>query len=156
MSDIQTIVVDNSARFDWALAPSATGNYFGLAEDDGLYTAVIISLFTDRRAEDGDTLPSSEDDKRGWWGDTFSEIAGDKIGSRLWLLSREKELKVVLQRAKTYSEEALAWKVADGIARAVIVTAEIVRDGVLGLGIEIQRSNAPPQKYRFEIFWKGS
>lgn len=156
MSDIRTSQVLGSFRFDWSLAPSAggeAGRYFGLAEDDGLQTAVIISLFTDRRADDADRLPGA-DDKRGWWADAYAEIDGDKIGSRLWLLAREKQTQLVLVLAKAYAEEALAWLLEDGIARAVNVSAEIVREGVLGLGIEILRAAAPPQKYRFETFWK--
>ncbi|NCB53153.1 MAG: hypothetical protein EOM54_14955, partial [Clostridia bacterium] len=38
-----------------------------LSSDKGLETAVIVSLFTDRRA-DGEELPPNEKTKRGWWG----------------------------------------------------------------------------------------
>lgn len=155
MSDIRTVIMPGTFNFDWALAPSmVAGLYLGLEEDTGLETAVMLSLFTDRRAEDGDALPGSADDKRGWWGDSYAKVAGDKFGSRLWLLSREKQTPMVLVRAKRYAEEALAWLIEDGIARAVNVSAEIVQQSVLGLGIEIIRSAAPPQKYRFETFWR--
>ncbi|SPX13542.1 phage protein GP46 [Escherichia coli] len=55
--------------------------------DDSLTTDVTISLFTDRRSLDSDTLPDGSDDRRGWWGDSYRDRP---IGSRLWLLSREK------------------------------------------------------------------
>lgn len=155
MSDIRTAITAGTFSFDWTLAALGIADrYLGLGEDAGLETAVILSLFTDRRAEDGDALPGGSDDKRGWWGDTYAEVAGDRFGSRLWLLSREKQTQSVLVRAKRYAEEALAWLIEDGIARAVNVSAEIVSQGVLGLGIEIIRSAAPPQKYRFETFWR--
>jgi len=41
-----------------------------LAHDGGLETAVLMSLFTDRRARDDDKLLDEEArDKKGWWGD---------------------------------------------------------------------------------------
>ena len=40
-----------------------------LATEEGLYTAVVISLFTDARADKDDELPAGENDsRRGWWG----------------------------------------------------------------------------------------
>ena len=44
-----------------------------LATDDGLRTAVIISLFTDARARADDPLPEADADRRGWWGDCGSD-----------------------------------------------------------------------------------
>lgn len=157
MADIRTSISAGTFHFDWSLAPNSLGEpdrFFGLSEDDGLETTVILSLFTDRGAEDGDPLPGARDDRRGWWGDAYAEIAGDKIGSRLWLLAREKETTSALARAKFYAEEALAHLVQDGIARAVNVSAQIAPDHVLALVVEVLRSDKPPQKFRFETFWK--
>lgn len=126
----------------------------GLELDDGLETAVIISLFTDRRANEDDELPSG-DDKRGWWGDSYANVDGDLIGSRLWLLAREKQMASVVDRAKTYAEEALRWMVEDGIAEKVFVSAEIVSKGVLGLLVEIYRPNVSPVKYQFNYVWEA-
>ena len=50
-----------------------------------LETMVNICLWTDRRADPSDRLPSGDDDPRGWWGDLYSPVRGDRIGSRLWL-----------------------------------------------------------------------
>lgn len=38
-----------------------------LLTDNSLLTAVIISLFTDRRALDSDEIPDGTRDRRGWW-----------------------------------------------------------------------------------------
>jgi phage gp46-like protein len=108
-----------------------------IATDYGLLSAVLVSLFTDRRANGDDVVPDNSGDRRGYWGDTYPEVAGDLIGSRLWLLSREKQLPDVLQRAQTYAEEALAWLVEDGIARSVAAPAEWIDRGVLGILIDI-------------------
>lgn len=103
--------------------------------DEGLETAVIISLFTDRRANFDDILPDPDNrDLRGWWGDLASPLVeGDQIGSRLWLLEREKTLKTVLVRAKQYAEEALQWMIEDRIATKIEVDVE--RQGVVGSDI---------------------
>lgn len=127
----------------------------GFADDSGLETAVIISLFSDRRAAADDILPEGAD-RRGWWGDVYSGLDGDRIGSRLWLLHREKQLPAVLVKTREYAMEALQWLVEDGIAAAVDVQTEIVRTGVLGLLIEIRQPAKPPVRFRFEQFWKGN
>ena len=62
---------------------------------------------------------------------------GDRTGSRLWLLSREKTLPEVLRRAHDYAFEALIWLVDDGIARAVDVDATMPRPGLLALAVKI-------------------
>ena len=148
MSDIRTAFMD----FAGDLVVSGPS----LDNDDGLETAVVISLFTDRRANEGDPLPDGVVQRRGWWGDSHATVPADQIGSRLWLLCREKQLPSVLARAREYAREALEWMIEDGVARAVNVTAEIVSNGVLGLGIEIVRSDKPVARYRFESFWKGA
>lgn len=124
-----------------------------LATDDGLRTAVIMSLFTDARARADDPLPDDEA-RRGWWGDSLDAQGEPHIGSRLWLLSREKQLAKVLERARGYVEEALAWLVTDGVAKSVTVTVEIVRTGVLGFGVLIDRPAGPSR--RFDLVWSAT
>lgn len=148
MSDIRTVWVDLAG--DWTVTGPA------LSEDDGLETAIVLSLFTDRRAGPDEPLPGAQDDRRGWWADAFADVPGDRIGSWLWLLSREKQEQRVVVRAREYAAQALDWLVEDGVVRAVNVTAEIVRSGVLGLGIEVVRANEAAQKYQFATFWKGA
>lgn len=125
-----------------------------LAAEDGLKTAVLLSLFTDRRARPDDVLPEADADRRGWWGDVAAAEPDDQIGSRLWLLSREKRRPEVVAKAREYAEEALAWLVRDGVARAVAVEAEITPQGWLGLGIVIDRPGGPDRQ-RFDFVWKG-
>jgi phage gp46-like protein len=125
-----------------------------LASDSDLTTAVIVSLFTDRRAEDDDPLPDPSASRRGWWGDALGAVGnGRRIGSRLWLLSREKQLKEVVNRGREYAGEALQWLVEDGVASRVTVDAQIVQTGMLGLFITIEREKRAPAKYRYEFAW---
>jgi phage gp46-like protein len=130
-----------------------------LSVDGGLETAVMLSLFADRRAEDGDVLPDGGSDRRGWWADEFSTVDGDRIGSRLWLLARSKDMSEVLALAPEYAREALAWMVEDKLAEAVEVTAERVlrsgRDSAIVLNVSIQRPKADVVLYRYTYAWKN-
>ena len=94
----------------------------GLALDDGLTTAVLCSLFTDRRAAPDDLRPGDAPERRGWALDLFNP--DDRWGSKLWLLAREKATGETLARARAYAEEALAWLIEDGLAARVEVLAE--------------------------------
>lgn len=98
-----------------------------------LQRAVLISLFTWRRAQPGDV--AAGEIRQGWWGDSFTSVAGDRIGSRLWLLQREKITQQTLLRAKEYASEALAWLVEDGLAARVEVAVE--RMGLDGVAMSI-------------------
>lgn len=146
MSDVRTVFVSFERGAEWLLQPP------GLAGDDGLDTAVILSLFTDARARAGDALPAP-DDVRGWWGDAFATRSGDRFGSRLWMLGRRKQLPEVLAEAKGYAEEALAWLIEDGVASSVSVEAFIPRDEMLGLAVTLTRPDGQPVRYRFEALW---
>lgn len=102
----------------------------GLVQEDGLESAVLISLLTDRRAHDDDRLPDGEitpdqmpQDKRGWVGDSLGPV-NEFIGSRLWLLKREKQTEETRRRAKEYCEEALQWMIDDGHAASIDVRVE--------------------------------
>ena len=44
-------------------------------KSDPLVRAVIISLFTWRRAHDDDVLPNAGMSRMGWWGDSFPPVA---------------------------------------------------------------------------------
>ena len=130
-----------------------------LESESGLETAVIISLFTDRRARDDDELPDhNNSDKRGWWGDLVAEVADDQIGSRLWLLERAKTTENVLVKAKEYATEALSWMIEDGVAKGIVVEAE--RQGIegndrLALLVKISQSDGRETALKFNTKWEA-
>lgn len=116
-----------------------------------LERAVIISLFSWRRANKDDDLPSHN--RFGWWGDTYQQIDGDRIGSRLWLLSRGKLTAENVLKAKEYAEEALQWLIDDGAASAVIVVSERQALDRLALGVTIARGDSEKLNIRFTNVW---
>ena len=125
-----------------------------LATDEGLRTAVLISLFTDRRV-DQDELPPEEERARGWWADLFPDEPGDVIGSRLWLLQREKRTVETLNRAEEYCSEALQWMIDDGVAGSVDVSASYDSAGFMIISISIQRPDLKDRTtFRFRTPWE--
>jgi phage gp46-like protein len=126
-----------------------------LALDDSLQTSVIISLFSDRRARPDDALPDSASDRRGWAGDAWPAVPTDRIGSRLWLLTREKEIAETLRRAREYGKESVAWTLEDGIAAKVEVTASVPKRGVLRLQVTISRRDGRNENYQHDSLWEA-
>jgi len=116
-----------------------------LLTDNGLLTAVVVSLFTNRQAEPGDELPAGETDRQGWWADaTLPRLTGasDKIGSRLWLLRREKQLPEVVARAREYATEALQWLLTERRVDGLTVTATVPERGHLQLQVALEVDGA--------------
>lgn len=125
-----------------------------LVTDDGLRTAVALTLLCDRRAEPDDIIPDGTDNRRGWWADAIADQGGDKWGSRLWLLDREKTLPEVRTRAEAYAREALEWLLDDGVAAEVDVTAETLDREVLWLLVIIKRGDGRRIADRYQYVWR--
>lgn len=127
MADIQSVWNVDELHADWSITAGA------LASGNDFWTAVIISLFTDRVAREDD--PYEDNDRRGWWGDSTDD---NQMGSRLWLLRREKLTRDVAVRSEEYAAEALKWLVDDGVVDAVQPVAQIVYPNRLNLFIRYQ------------------
>jgi phage gp46-like protein len=117
---------------DIALHPTPTGfdlaiDIDDLTSDHSLSTAIIISLFTDLRADD-------QPEKRGWWGGV--------IGSHLWLLGREKLTQETLNKAKTYCEAALQWMVTEKIALAVNISVSRLSLESIQISVDVIKPDA--------------
>ncbi len=125
-----------------------------LVGDDSLGTEIMVSLFTDVRAEK-DELPPEYSDLRGWWADALLSMQGDEqgTGSKLWLLRRQKQLESVLVQAEAYARSALQWLMDEGLAGAVSVTAENPAQGTLTLTVSITRSS-PSVVQRVTDVWQ--
>lgn len=117
---------------------------------DPLPRAVIISLFSWRRANADDNAP----DPMGWWGDTYPTVTGDRIGSRLWLLGREKVTNDMLNRARDYAIEALQWMLDDGAAARVEVDSRRSGQDSAELDITIYQRDGTTWNMRFDDYWR--
>lgn len=99
--------------------------------ETSLLRAVTISLYTWRRAETDD--PIDDEERYGWWGDSYPAIADDRIGSRLYLLRRVKLTPQTQRDAEFYAREALQWLLDDGEVIAIDITSEKVDANRLNL-----------------------
>lgn len=136
---------------DWRMAGPS------LAADADIETSVIISLFTNRLANADDALPFEMTpdpimDRQGWWGDTGA--AEGPIGSRLWLLVREKWTNATRLRAEAYAREALQWMIDDGVAGRVDVEASMPQIGRIDLYVLIHRVDGRVFERRFDWAWQ--
>lgn len=147
MSDVALIWSNVSLSAQFAIEAN------DLQTDGGLETAILISLFTDRRAEDGDVLPEGETDRKGWWADEFAPVDGDKIGSRLWLLKRSKQTPQVLSRADEYAHESLQWLLEDRVCDRIEFDIAFPRRGQLLIAVTPFRPKRDPITYRFNHTW---
>lgn len=118
---------------------------------DELVQALLISLFSWRRSNDDDGVEIPQ--RQGWWGDTFADETNDRIGSRLWLLQREKLNDEVAARAREYAEESLQWMLTDALAQEIDV--KTYRDnGRLDMTIDVIRpGDAKTLQARFQNLW---
>lgn len=119
-----------------------------LVSDEGLASAVLVSLFTDARSPSEALLPAGEVGKRGWWGDISA--SDRKTGSLLWLINREKTTNETAARAREYALEALQWLKDDDIAENVEVVATLVKPFALQLKITITRGKARRYSYLWD------
>jgi phage gp46-like protein len=151
-----------SYSFDWSLTAPATD----IAVDNGLDTAILLSLFTDRLANPDDVIPDGTGDRRGCWMDVSYDgsQSDDRMGSRLWLLRRAKATQQTLLNAIAYTQEALDWLGVDGIAATVALTGGYQTGGsgvadLLALAIVITRLSGPgaqPVTTKYDLLWSNS
>jgi Mu-like prophage protein gp46 len=140
-TDISTFYDPEAIHCDWE---KGVGD---LVSGDDLQTAIIISLFTDRLANADDL---HEGDRRGWWGDT-----DHRIGSRFWLLRREKLTAKIALNAEEYAKEALFWLVEDGVVKSIQIDARIRSPDRLYLTINYTRPDKESQEM-FKFYWVWS
>lgn len=98
---------------------------------DPLTRAVVISLFTHRRADPDDNA----DVPMGWWGDTWPIVANDRYGSKLWLLQRSKLTNALVNTVRGYLREALQWMLDDGVVSRIDI--DVQRTGINELANKI-------------------
>ena len=106
-----------------------------LTNEVGFDTAIIISLFTDARA-DGSEVPEPSY-RRGWFGNTLSDIPNFEIGSKLWLLEQTAATQDTLNKAEDYAAQSLQWMVDQGYASRIDINAEYEDDNSMTLTIDL-------------------
>lgn len=117
-----------------------------LEADDGLETAVAISIFTDRRIEEDDLIQGMKS-RKGWWGDMVPEEDGDQIGSRIWTMGRDKANTEALRRSEELHLESLDWMIVDGVSNNITAVASYDKFGQLITIVEIFKPDGTSSKF---------
>ena len=142
---------------DWLLLRDGT-----LDINEALATAVIVALGTDRLALRTDSLPDLDStDRRGWWGDFDAEVIwnGWPIGTRLWLIKRDKITGAGAQQGSTltkierYIREAIQPFVDRRVASRYEVAVERVgRERIQAL-VRLYRGPELAVDLRYQVLW---
>lgn len=155
---VWTIDGQEIEAFDFSLLSVLWGDQEAAARLS-LRDVVLVCLFTNKRAAEGDEVPDESADRGGYWGDALAR-PGRELGSLLWTLGRSLANRETATRAADFCRDALARLVEDGIAREVRVASEVIRTpgdtpNGIGLTIEIAQENRPDRTFRFERLWRA-
>lgn len=145
MTDIDIkLIADELGIYDIGIADN--GDF---VLDDSFDTSIIVSLFTDARADESEQ--SIPERRRGWWGDLFE---AEPIGSKLWLLDQAKRTQPKLNSAKGHAQDALSWLLSDNYAKSINITSSFITNG-LNLDIILERFNSQKENITFNL-WEES
>lgn len=86
---------------------------------NGLEAAVIVSLFSDRRAREDEVRNPLK--RRGWIGDLLTDIPGDLHGSGLWFYEQSRLTAVEAAGVAAEARNALQWMVDEELCDSVSV-----------------------------------
>lgn len=101
---------------------------------DPLRTAMLISVFTDRRVLSGEV--PVDVDLGGWWGASYERDPTDPEGSRLWILPVKGRADALTAReCEGHVREALAWMIERGFVTSLVVAAAVIATGVIGFTV---------------------
>jgi len=125
---------------------------YALARETALETSIVISLFTDGRADSSDDLPDTFAFLSGYFGSVLTKF---NIGSKLWLLGRSKVTQTTISEGIQYCKEALAWMIADEIADNIEVKANRSAPRQIDFAVLIQRRNASNVFFSFFVNWEN-
>lgn len=142
------LFLDTDGLIDIAFVPG------DVAADDGLETAILISLFSDARASDELIEALDKDgDLRGYWGDFETE---DQTGSLIWTVKRAKQLQRVLAQVRSYAMNSLQWLIDDKVAESVVVNTSYPAIGWMLIEVFIYRPGSKnPVSYRYNYQWNA-
>ena len=145
-------------ELDWLLGSQTPSDptSFGLSSGVTISSAVLICLFTWRRADPGD--PYTDGEVKGWWGDAVDVEADEApIGSKLWTLQRAPLTAATQALAKKYATQALQPLVVQGLCARIDIAVGIDKtNATLPMTVKLY-SSAGGQVYnqQFASIWSA-
>jgi phage gp46-like protein len=165
MPDIRIVQtgLTEAVTLDWLLTTNALlPSQNSLDETQALVTAVTIAFCTDRLAESSDALPiPGSTDRKGWWGDDDAADIwnGWPIGSRLWLMARDKITDsnysggATTAKATTFANECLQPFVDAQIISDFDVKVAQINAQRIDMTVTLYRGPLPDISLQFQSLW---
>lgn len=119
--------------------------------EDFFDTAIIVSVFTDRRANESEVRESHM--RRGWIGN--EDTPGIEYGSKVWLYEQARITRSTMNDIAGVVKDALQWFVDDAYAVAVQNPVVTLVSGGLRLEVKLERPNSKVVKRYFDL-WHNS
>lgn len=115
--------------------------------EDSLYTAILMSLFCERRADASEVPDNAR--RRGWIGNEATP--GFEIGSKLWIYEQARITRSVLNGIADAASDGFQWLVDDGIAVS-IETRALLQNGKPLLEVQMLRPSSQVDKQYFALW----
>lgn len=112
----------------------------------------FVSIFTDKRLADGMQDDRGDDDKRGWWADTYNRD-GYKIGSYLWTLEGRVINDELLEQAAIYMKDCMSWMIDEGLITGIEAAAERSGKDTIAAVVHLTRDNASGVTLKYNSLW---
>jgi len=119
--------------------------------DDGLETALIVSLLSDRRADESQVV--QPEFRRGWIGDLVANLIGYKFGSHIWLSEQSRLTQETLNSVQDAAEKSLDWMLSSGLILKVVAKASVTSSSSILLNITVTSPDGSVSIKAFNL-WK--
>lgn len=105
---------------------------------DNFDTSLQMSVYCERRADGSEVLPPQN--RRGWWGNTISNILGFEIGSKIWIYYQSRLSQTILNKVINAAQQGTQWYVDNGYLDKVEVDGQMQDDDTIVLFFRLYRS----------------
>lgn len=146
MSDVKLYFDEETDSYDFKIVDG------DIEVEDSMDTALIVSLFSDARADASEVSASNL--RRGWWGSEVSDISKDNFGSKLWLLSQARQTPTTLNKGINYARLALGWLTQLKYSKLIDVTGTFIQNGI-NINIKITNYNSETESKAYKL-WLNS
>lgn len=119
-----------------------------IRSEDFFDTAIIVSLFAERRANESEVAESRQ--QRGWIGN--ESTPGFEMGSKIWLYEQSRLTKTILNGIEIAARESLQWLVDDEFAIRITKVKAIATTTGINLEIVITRPNSQVDRRYFDLW----
>lgn len=121
----------NSNDGYWDLALTDEGDLVG---SNSIDTAVLMSLFTDKRADKSEIRKATQ--RRGWVGNLFNNNENYEIGSKIWIHSNQGRMQADnLNNIVDDAKDSLNWLLEDGIVDQMVIDYDTINNNEIKLNL---------------------